>query len=60
MPINKTLLKSLRKMYGKEKGDEVYRKMEADGELRFTKGLETAIKEGHTQKYIRRTKKGKK
>ena len=57
MPINKSLLKGLRKKYGKEKGDEIYFAMEQDGTLSFTKGLKTAIREGHTQKSIRKTKK---
>ena len=57
MPVNRTMLASLRKKYGFKRGTEIYYKMEAEGKPPFKKGLKTAIKEGHTQKGTRKSKK---
>jgi hypothetical protein len=58
MPVNKTLMKKLIAEYGYDKAKEIYYKMESEGKPSFKKGLDTAIKEKHTQKHF--TKKGKK
>jgi len=60
MPVNKTLAKALIKKYGYKKGKEIYYGMESDGKPSFKKGLDTAEKEGHTQKSFPRKPKKKK
>jgi len=40
MPINQSLMNSLRKQYG-ERAEEIYRKMESEGGKTFKKGLRT-------------------
>lgn len=59
MPINKTLLSSLRKQYGTKKGTGVYFGMENKGGKAFQKGIKTASKEGHTVAHLKDLKKKK-
>jgi hypothetical protein len=59
MPINTSLLKSLQKKYGSDKGTSVYFGMENKSSKGFKKGLKTAKKEGHTVKHLKDLKKGK-
>lgn len=47
MPVARSLLLSLRKQYGAEKGSQVYHSMEAEKGARFRKALRTAKKRGH-------------
>lgn len=47
MPVNATLMKSLKKKYGPKKGEQIYYSMEKSGSPSFQKGLKTAEKEGH-------------
>lgn len=63
MPVNNSLMDSLRKKYGR-KGTNVYYAMENSGKKSFRKGLKTAGAEGHTSSnlaaYKRKRKKGRK
>ncbi len=56
MPVNKSLVESLKKKYGGKKGMSVYAGMEAKGEPAFKKGMKTATKEGHTAKSMKAVK----
>lgn len=38
MPVNKKLMRSLKKEYGEEKGERVYYAMEAEGKVSGKKG----------------------
>lgn len=57
MPINKTLISSLQKQYGKKKGTSVYFGMENKGSKAFKKGVATAKKEKHTVAHLKDLKK---
>lgn len=59
MPVNKTLISSLKKEYGSKKGTSVYFGMENKGGKAFKKGLKTAKKEGHTVAHLKDLKKKK-
>lgn len=48
MPINKSLMDSLVKKYGKKEGEKRYFAMENSKNPAFQKGVKTASKEGHT------------